>query len=178
LCGKPRKEIIGYLFRCAIDQPLPDLRQLSADDSPGCVVQNRTAAMPGNEHDFRFAAAETGGASARFALEEAASGRIEFALLDDGPECCFQRPDPEGRHRIEMACVAACHLLASGNAGLQDRRIVERRPHGFRRRRYFVAPGEIHPSVPAITMGHKALQAFARSQGKIRPTIRVALPPS
>src|ERR1700674_1617957 len=70
------EEIVGELFRCAVDQTLAELGELAADLRLDIVAQHRAAVLWRQRHD-RTALGEAGDAAIALAGNLVAVGRIE-----------------------------------------------------------------------------------------------------
>jgi hypothetical protein len=157
LRGKTGEEIVCDPSGCTVDQALTDLGQLAADCG-SCRIGEHSTGVAGRKYNFGLAAAEPRGTATSLAPEKATMRRVQFALFDCGLECRFDRANPECRDRIEVALVASRKPFASGNAGLQDQRVVERRPYTFRRGWNLISSGKVHRPVSVISLRRKELQ--------------------
>src|SRR5262249_13279622 len=124
------EELIGQFLGRAVDQALAELGQLAADLRLDVVAQKRAAVLVGERHGGA-ALGEAGHPALALAGDLVAVGRIEIAQGDLALEACRHRPDLHLGHGAEAVILSGLQLLAAGDAGLQDFRIVQLGPHRF-----------------------------------------------
>src|SRR5262249_3502307 len=143
LAGELGEELVGELARRAIDQPLADLGELTADLGFDVVDEQRAAILWLQLHGGA-PLVQAPDAALASAGNLVAVGRIEIAQPHLAFEARFDRADLVGGDRLELGVRQLVQRLAAGDADLQHLRVVQLLPDGFLGRPQLNLAGHVH----------------------------------
>ena len=138
----------AIFFAVEFDQPSAELRELAADMGVDDVVQQRRARAFGRKRHRRAAIGEAGDAARAFADDAVTVRRVEVGERHLAGESRLDRSDLDHDHAVHLGRRNHLEALATRDARLQDRRVVEGGPDLGLRRGHPLRFVHLHANVP------------------------------
>src|SRR3954463_3253309 len=128
--GELDEDIVGGLFRGAVDQALAKLRELAADLRLHVIGEKRAAILVGQRH-LGAALGKARNTPLAFAGNAIAVGRIEIGEPDLAFPARLDRADLDRGVGLKLVVRSPIELLAARDTALEHLRVVELFPYYF-----------------------------------------------